>query len=322
MTWLAWRQFRKQALFTRIGLALLAALMIPTGLAMHHSFDDLGLPGCIRALGGGELVPASSESCAGAINQFNNEFRPVLLIAIPFTFLPLFVGLFWGAPLISRELEHGTHRLVWTQGVSRRHWALVKFTLIGSTTLAVATGYGLGMSWWLGPVSQTGSSRFNPLGFDLQGVAPLGYTLFAVALGIFVGTIWQKVLPAMAVTLAGFVGVRIALTLLARPRYLPPETLTIPVQGDAAQNNPYSGDWVQSQEIRDASGNVVLDNAQAACPAGTTSCGPGPSGGDDNWLLYQPADRFWLFQGIETSIYLALAAVLVLLAVRRIRRIA
>ena len=322
MIWLAWRQFRKQALFTGIGLAVLAALMIPTGLAMHHSFDDLGLPECLRSLGGSELVPASSESCSGAINQFNNEFRPVLLIAIPFIFLPLFVGLFWGAPLISRELEHGTHRLVWTQGVSRRHWALVKFTLIGSATLAVATGYGLGMSWWLGPVSQTGSSRFNPLGFDLQGVAPLGYTLFAVALGIFVGTIWQKVLPAMALTLAGFVGLRIALTLLARPRYLPPATLTFPVQGDAPQNNPYSGDWVQAQEIRDASGNVVLDNAQAACPAGATSCGPGLSGGDYNWLLYQPADRFWLFQGIETGIYLALAAVLVLLAVRRIRRIA
>ena len=228
MIWLAWRQFRKQALFTVIGLAVLAALMIPTGLAMHHSFDDLGLPSCIRALGGGELVPAASESCNSAFRQFNDEYRPVLLVAIPFIFLPLFVGLFWGAPLISRELEHGTHRLVWTQGVSRRHWALVKFTLIGGSTLAVATGYGLGLSWWLNPVSQTGSSRFNPLGFDLQGVVPIRYTLFAVALGIVAGTIWQKVLPAMAVTLAGFVGLRIALTLLARPRYLPPETLTFP----------------------------------------------------------------------------------------------
>ena len=131
------------------------------------------------------------------------------------------------------------------------------------------------MSWWLNPLSQTGSSRFNPLGFDLQGVAPIGYTLFAVALGIFAGTIWQKVLPAMAVTLAGFVGLRVALTLLARPRYLPPEMLAFPVHGETPQNNPYSGDWVQSQEIRDAAGNVVLDNPQAACPAGAASCGPG-----------------------------------------------
>lgn len=126
----------------------------------------------------------------------------------------------------------------------------------------------------------------------------------------------------MAVTLAGFVGVRIALTVPARPRYLTPETLTFPVQSDAAQTNPYSGDWVQSQEIRDAAGNVVLDNAQAACTPGATSCGPGLAGGDDNWLMYQPADRFWLFQGIETSIYLVLAALPVSLAFHRIRRIA
>lgn len=320
MIWVAWRQFRQQALFAAIALAVLAALTIPTGIAMHHAFDDLGLPDCLRAVGDGSLAPADSEACNSALKQFNNEFRPVLLIAIPFVFLPLFVGLFWGAPLISRELEHGTHRLVWTQGVSRRHWALVKVALIGGATLVVAAGFGLGMSWWLNPVSQTGSSRFNPLGFDLQGVAPIGYTLFAVALGTFAGTVWQKVLPAMAATLAAFVGLRVAVTILARPRYLPAETLTYPVQADVPQANPYSGDWIQSQQIRDAAGNVVLDNAQAACTPGAGSCGPGA--GAYNWLLYQPADRYWLFQGIETAIFVALAVLLLLLAVRRIRRIA
>jgi drug/metabolite transporter (DMT)-like permease len=47
-----------------------------------------------------------------------------------------------------------------------------------------------------------------------------GYTVFAVALGILVGTIWHRMLPAMAATLAGFVVVRIAIDTLARPRYL------------------------------------------------------------------------------------------------------
>ena len=125
----------------------------------------------------------------------------------------------------------------------------------------------------------------------------------------------------MAVTLAGFVGLRVAVTMLARPRYLPAETLSYPVQADVPQANPYSGDWIQSQQIRDAAGNVVLDNAQAALhPGRRTSCGPGA--GAYNWLLYQPADRYWLFQGIETAIFVALAALLLLLAVRRIRRIA
>jgi hypothetical protein len=39
-------------------------------------------------------------------------------------------------------------------------------------------------------------------------------------------------------------------------------------------------------------------------------------------MLYQPADRFWAFQGIETGIFVALAVLLLYLAIRRIRRIA
>ena len=164
----------------------------------------------------------------------------------------------------------------------------------------------------------------------MQGLVPIGYTLFAVALGILAGTIWQKVLPAMGVALAGFAGLRIALTTLARPHYLPAETLTYPVPGAALQPNWILSDWVLSYGIRDASGKLVTANAEVACPPGAQ--GPGGAGmcgadlglgpGAYNWQLYQPADRFWLFQGIETGIFVALAVLLLYLAIRRIRRIA
>ncbi len=35
-------------------------------------------------------------------------------------------------------------------------------------------------------------------------------------------------------------------------------------------------------------------------------------------LTYQPTDRFWVFQGIETSVFVALAAGLVALAYRMV----
>ena len=41
------------------------------------------------------------------------------------------------------------------------------------------------------------------------------------------------------------------------------------------------------------------------------------------WLdatTYQPADRFWLFQGIETAVFLGAAAVLLALAIWWVRR--
>ena len=53
--------------------------------------------------------------------------------------LPALIGLFWGAPLIARELEAGTHRLVWNQSVTRGRWLAVKLGLIGLAA-AAATG--------------------------------------------------------------------------------------------------------------------------------------------------------------------------------------
>jgi hypothetical protein len=42
---------------------------------------------------------------------------------------------------VAREVEHNTHRLVWTQGVTRLHWTLVKFAAVIGGAAIVATGY-------------------------------------------------------------------------------------------------------------------------------------------------------------------------------------
>jgi len=133
MIWLVWRQHRQQALFALLGLAALAAFLVPTGIQMHDAFERAGLPGCLRAaasveyvqvVNGADQAPDPVSTCQDLAAQFAGRFGSRGAIGILLWFLPLFVGLFWGAPLIARELEHGTHRLVWTQGVSRRRWAL------------------------------------------------------------------------------------------------------------------------------------------------------------------------------------------------------
>ncbi|MGN9779294.1 ABC transporter permease [Micromonospora sp. H33] len=329
MMWLTWRQHRREAFFALAALAVLGTLMAATGLAMRNAFDDYGLAECVtrfRDVGAG---PGLGETCNRAFNQFYDQYDILNLVGVLFLALPLIVGLFWGAPLIAREVEQGTHRLVWTQGVSRRHWVLVKFGLIGAAALVASVAYGLGVSWWMSPLNQGWEqSRFDAFFFDMQGVAPIGYTLFAVALGAFAGTVWPRMLPAMAATLVGFVGVRVAVAVLARPRYLPAEELTYPVQG-ATEPNRVGGDWVLSNGVRDASGKLVAPNSEVICPPGATGpdgrvCGAdlGIGPGAYNWQLYQPGSRYWLFQTIETGVFAALAALLIVLAVRRIRRLA
>lgn len=335
MMWLTWRQHRRQVLFTGIALAVLAALMVPTGLAMRRTFDALGLPACVAQRGQAGLAQDAADACEGLSERFEDQYTAMTFVAVLFLVLPLLVALFWGAPLVAREIEQGTHRLAWTQGVSRRHWALVKVGFVAAVTLVAAVAYGLGMSWWMVPLIQADNGEgFKFFIFDMQGVVPVGYTLFAVALGIFAGAYWPKMLPAMAVTLAGFTGLRIALTILARPRYLPARTHTDLVAGAGDDPTVTVGDWVLSKGIRDAAGTLVMPGAR-----GETRIGPGPSDarcasdalatcptpygpGAYNWELYQPASRFWLFQSIETGIYVVLAAFLLYLAIRRIRRIA
>jgi len=323
MTWLTWRQHRKQALFTLVGLAVLAAIMVPTGIAAHHAFVRDGAAACLRKLGTAALIRQNGPGCDASVQRFTTEYRALSQVGQLFLFLPLLVGLFWGAPVVAREVEHGTHRLVWTQAVSRRHWAAVKIGLVVAFTVAVAILYGLGLSWWLQPWASTGDGRIGNGMFDVQGIAPIGYTLFAVALGIFAGTVWRKLLPAMAAALVGFLGLRIVFTTLVRPRLLPAKVLTFPVTS-AMQPNQYSGDWVMDVGVRDTSGKMIAANSIVSCPpqAGDCGSGMGIAASDYNWQLYQPASRFWTFQGIETGIYVALAVLLIYFTFRRIRRIA
>ncbi|MER7702857.1 ABC transporter permease subunit [Kitasatospora sp. NPDC097605] len=331
MIWLTWRQHRRQALWTAVALAVLAAVLVPTGLSMRSSFEDSGLGACLRALGDAEFV--GGEGCESLSQRFANQYGSTAFLAVLFVLLPVVAGLFLGAPLVAREVENGTHRLVWTQGISRRRWMLTKFGLVGAVALVLSVGYALGASWWLGPLAANGLGRFRYLIFDVQGVAPIGYTLFAVALGILAGTLTRRVLPAMGLSLAAFIAVRALVELLARPVFLPAKTLSYAIESPVMANR-FAGSWVYQEGVRNGAGTLVLSDARVGCgpnagadPEGTARCtahfaqegfGPGPY---TNWQEYQPADRFWTFQAIETGLFLALTALLITLAIRRVRRI-
>ncbi|MFG1747648.1 ABC transporter permease [Micromonospora chalcea] len=328
MIWLTWRQHRKQAFFTVLAFAVLAAVLVPIGLSMRNTFADLGLADCVGQLARADVAASTREACDAGFHRFSNQYGSLNLLAVLLITLPVLVGLFWGAPLVAREVEQGTHRFVWTQGVGRTRWALTKFGLVGAAVLLLAIGYGLGMSWWVAPLTQAAyEGRLGMIVFDLQGIVPIGYTLFAVALGVFAGTVWKRMLPAMGITLAGFIGVRAAVALLARPHYQPARTQTFPIEREGPPEIS-RGDWILTQGVRNPDGTMIAKDTRIQCPPG----GKGPDGrvcgaelglqpGAYNWQLYQPADRFWLFQGIETGIFLALALLLLYLAVRRLRRI-
>jgi hypothetical protein len=345
MTWLVWRQHRQQALFALAGLAVLAAFLVPTGLQMRAAFTNAGLDDCLPAAARVEFVQvgenpdqASDQArrCQDLAERFASRFGNRGTVGILLWFLPLLAGLFWGAPLVAREVEHSTHRLVWTQGVSRRRWALVKFGLVGGGVALVAAGYALLVTWWRAPLDQATGQRFPWPQFDLEGPVLVGYALFALALGVFSGVLTRKTQTAMAITLAGFLAARLPVSLLARPRFLAPLERTFPVAGTTAPNR-LSGDWILGAGVYDAqgtlrsggtSGAAFGDSAQAVCgmPPDVPpdplleQCLANYGPGAYNQEVFQPADRFWLFQTIETALLVVVAVLLLLAAIHWVRR--
>jgi len=240
---------------------------------------------------------------------------------------PALVGLFWGAPMVAAEAEAGTTQFAWMQSVTRKRWLAVK---IGWMLLAAAVWGGVIsalVTWWEGPNNALQLDAFKPGRFDIMGVVPVAYSLFAVALGIAAGAVTRRVLPAMAVTLAGFVVVRTAIALWLRPHYLSPVTVFYKVTSGFTPSGSY---WQLAQGILGPNGQQLAQPNNTPYIEGVpatylpASCNqvsrgaftPPPSCTQAlshfrAFLTYQPADRYWTFQGIETGIFLVLAAALI-----------
>lgn len=163
------------------------------------------------------------------------------------------------------------------------------------------------MTWWRQPWDLIGSS-FSLAGFDFEGLMPVAYSLFAVTLGVLAGTLIRRTLPAMAVTVAGFLAVRMPVEFLLRPHFMTPVT-AVEVT-DAAP----SGAWLLDQGLVDSHGHqVFMSQAFRLCGQLLTN-DPKHAGvclaryGIHASVVYQPADRFWPFQLMEGGIYAALSA--------------
>jgi hypothetical protein len=225
---------------------------------------------------------------------------------------------------VAREVEQGTHRLVWTQGITRRRWALTKFGLIGVSVVALSAVYSVLITWWMEPLNDAIVERFSYIFFDQQGVVPIAYTLFAVTVGIFAGTVVPKMLPAMATTLVVFLFVRIGVAIFVRPNIQSEVTKTALVAGgEQILPNPAAGNWITEAGIRAGDGHVLESGSIGYCvPNPEDKSGPGCGNYDAaayNQWTYQPGDRFWLFQWVELGIYVVLSVAMLYAALRRVR---
>lgn len=334
MIWTTWRQHRAEATVGAVIFGALVALMLVIGNIARDHARALGLPACTG--GGGD--------CGDALDRLHREFHSIP----PFTFaliaVPLVAGMFWAAPLVSREYEAGTHRLAWTQSVSPLRWITTKITLIFTLVGAAALALGLLATWTLDPLTAAFGGRYNSSWFDVQGTVAVSCMLFALAVGVAASALIRRTIPAMAVTLVAYAAARIPIHWI-RWHFAPlsHRTVTVPLATmldnltgaprEVGSSAVPTDAWLQSITLTDPSGHAMSANEanfsvlQRYCPnlqVNATRDGvlnPAACAARvhnlsvHGTITYQPASHFWLIQAVESAIFVVAAALLIVVTI-------
>ena len=323
MTWVIWRQYRASAAIAGAILAAFAVLFLITGLQDAARWHTV-LANC-----------AKNGTCGNLAQTVSLGSGPVIGLTVLTLAVPLLLGMFWGSPAVARERETGTVQFAWTQSVTRRRWLSVKagwLLLAGAVFGGAVAGI---VTWWYAPLNALNQNQFTPGNFDIQGIAPIGYAVFAVALGIAAGTLIGRSLPALAVTAGVFLAVRLVITYWVRVHFMPAVTTIYSV----TQNLTLKGaPWQLAQGVVLPGGQLTANLSVGPGHIISGFAGPGvPAScqaqaqmnatiacmahlGYRSFTTYQPGYRFWPFQFIEAGIFAAIAAGLVAVTFLVVRR--
>jgi hypothetical protein len=286
MAWVTWRQHRAMLAGLTGVLAAASAFLLVAGLQAHHAYAALA--GC---------RPAISAACGELTSRFASTDMPIGNTAdILMQIAPALIGMFTGPALFARELETGTFRYAWTQGMSRSRWAIAKLTLLAVVITILAWAVSQLFAWFLDPSVDFGDMSIvaSRTVFDTRGIDFAAWTLAAFAIGAFLGMLIRKVIPAMAATLGAYLALDVLAWRVLSENY--------PVAINTTSTGPFPG-FLRGTSVPDIP--WILRTWRA---------------GNVNWWHYIPASRFWPMQFIESGWLLLLAAALVAATVRLVRR--
>jgi ABC-type transport system involved in multi-copper enzyme maturation permease subunit len=265
MTWVIWRQYRVSAAIAGAILAAFAVLFLITGLQDATRWHA-ALASCAKNGTCGNLSQIVSLT-TGPVDG------PVYALTILTLAVPLLFGMFWGSPAVARERETGTVQFAWTQSVTRRRWLTVKtgwLLLAGAVFGGAVAGI---VTWWYAPLNALHQNQFQQGYFDIQGIVPIGYAVFAVALGIAAGTLIGRSLPALAVTAGVFLAVRLAVTYWVRVHFIPAVTAIYSV---TQSFTPKGASWPLAQGVVLPGGQLTTNLIASPGPYSRTQGPPGP----------------------------------------------
>ncbi|MFE7959823.1 ABC transporter permease [Streptomyces sp. NPDC057413] len=260
-----------------------------------------------------------TESCAydqPAILRYKSLY---LYTTIAVTSVPFVVAAWSGAALVGRELESGTARLAWTQGLTPVRWLTGRLAL-PAVLVAAGTGLLVGLhrlAWTAGEGRvDTAEAWFDRTTLHANGPTTVAFALAGLAAGALAGLLWQRTLPAL-MTGAGLTLVVRTIADQALPHLWPTATHTTDLRN------------------ADLLGNVLYVDQGLVTAGGRHIADPGC--GSSTWPdcramyekldavgffhTYHPASHYWPLQLTTTALTLVLALLLTAGAYLALRRI-
>jgi len=341
--WLALRQFRAQAIVAATIVVAFGIALALTGSGLDKLYSSSGAASC-----------HGSPGCTVVTTKFLGAMKADATYPLLFftglgllVLAPALIGAFWGAPMITREVEGRTLRLVWHQSVTPTRWAMMKFALLALAGMAFAGLISFMLTWWAAPIDDAGGfpaggsgdqlSRFSKMIFDARGIVPLGYADLGFVIGVVLGVAVRRTVPAMAATLVVVAAVQFIVPNWVRPDLVTPTMITGPVLSASNLDQMQIGGNGQLTVPVDIPGawivtaRTVTPNGQVFSLLNAPQCQNQGFGRSIDCLAaqhlrqvvtYQPASRFWEFQWLETALLSAIAVALAaacLLWIRRFR---
>jgi hypothetical protein len=318
MVWVTWRQHRATFVSVPAVLGAAAVLLVIFGLRAHH--DYAALVNC-------PLDPGrQSGTCSRLMASFNSGVWPLANVcSILIELVPALLGAFAGAPLLARELESGTFRYAWTQGLRRERQAVAKLVLLGLPLAVAAWAFSELFAWFFQPflwVEQMNQMSTEGV-FDTHGLVFPVFTLVSFVTGAFLGMLFRRIIPALAATL----GVYLVLRLLAwavRGQY-PLTVVTSNVQQFAAYGTPAQPGfpWILNSWVTGPGGQPASQSIASQIQLSLGGAGNQPVSvpkGYTIWTRYFPASHFWPMQLLEAGWLLVLAVAIGAAAVWLVHR--
>ena len=296
MVWVTWAQHRAMLFGLTTVLVAVAAFLLGMGLWVHRNFS--ALMAC---------RPAASQACEALNSGFNStDWTIANTLLILMNLAPALIGAFTGPAVMARELETGTFRYAWTQGIGRVRWAIAKLVLLGAVITVLTWVFSQVYTWFFAPFLQQQDTLtvLSATVFDTRGIAFAAWCLLSFTVGAFLGMLLRRLIAAMAATLGVYLGLAVVTWVYLREHY--------PVALVTSNASLFNYALTRQPGV---DGGLFPSTTPNNSPWVLSTWNVGQT----SWWRYIPVSRFWPMQLIEAGWLLALSAILIAATVWLVR---